>query len=302
MQEKMSGEIFNIQRYSIHDGPGVRTTVFLKGCPLRCYWCQNPESQALTRKLLYNYDLCTGCGICIRTCPSDAVFRDDTGDIRTRRDICSVCGTCADACPTKARTIAGRTVTVDEVMREVLSDRKVYMNSGGGMTLSGGEVTMQSGFALALLKAAKENWIHTTIETCGYTSWETLEQLLEYTDVVLYDLKCMDPEKHREGTGVDSGRILENARRVAAMRPVKFRTPLIPGFNDTPENVVATALFIKDELGGKQGCYELLRYNRMGEVKFERLDRKDEQPHMIPQSDEYFAELQALAESVWEES
>lgn len=302
MQEIITGKIFNIQRYSVHDGPGIRTTVFFKGCPLRCFWCQNPESQALEPKLLFNRDLCSGCGTCAAACPTGAAYRDENGRVGLDRTRCVVCGACAGVCPAKARTIAGRTVTVEGVMEEVLSDRKLYLNSGGGMTLSGGEAAMQSRFALALLKEAKKHWIHTAIETCGYVAWDTLEQLLEYTDFVMYDLKCMDGEKHAQGTGVGNGSILKNARHVAAMRPALFRTPLIPGFNDTRENVLATARFVRDELGGGRGSYELLRYNRMGEVKFERMDRGAEQPHMIPQSDEYFEELKACAASVWDEA
>ena len=165
------------------------------------------------------------------------------------------------------------------------------------MTLSGGEVTGQPEFALRLLKMAKENQIHTAIETCGYVQWEVLRTLLEYTDYVMYDLKCMDSERHRRGTGVGNELILQNARRVAEWKPTLFRTPLIPGYNDDEENIMAAARFIREELGLPQGCYELLKYNRMGEVKYGRMAREDE-PHMQPQSDEYFDRLNKMVAEV----
>ena len=266
-----SGLVFDIQRYSIHDGPGIRTTVFLKGCPLRCYWCQNPESQSAKPEIFFDRSRCSGCGECLRVCPEGAGSLSN-GRVRLDREICRGCGKCIDVCPQETRKLVGRSMTVDEVMGPILKDVKFYENSGGGVTLSGGEPTAQLHFSLALLRRCKELGLHTALETCGYVSRTNLEKLLEYTDFFLYDIKHLHGGKYLEGTGENNVRILENARRIAQVRPMIVRVPLIPDFNDSPEEIRAIARFVKKELGSIK--VELLPYNRLGEGKYERLDRR----------------------------
>ena len=264
------GVIFNIQRYSIHDGPGIRTTVFLKGCPLRCFWCQNPESQALKPEAFLDKGRCTGCGKCIAVCPTGATHLSE-GSSAIERNACTGCGKCVEICPNEARRLVGRNVTVDEVIRHVLRDVKFYENSGGGVTLSGGEPTAQPDFALSILKKCKEAGLHTVLDTCGFGSWTILKKLLDHTDLVLFDIKHMDPRKHQEATGKDNRLILGNAKRIVDHKPVRIRVPLIPGFNDAPEEVRAIVAFVKKEFNSVP--IDLLPYNRLGESKYDLLER-----------------------------
>ena len=264
------GIIFNIQRYSIHDGPGIRTTVFLKGCPLRCLWCQNPESQILKPEIFLDRGRCTRCGKCMAVCPTGATHLSE-GSPAIERNACTGCGKCVAICPNEARRLAGRNVTVDEVMRHVLRDVKFYENSGGGVTLSGGEPTAQPDFALSILKKCKEAGLHTALDTCGYASWTVLKKLLDQTDLVLFDIKHMDPRTHHEATGKDNRLILSNAKRIADHKPIRIRVPLIPGFNDAPEQVRAIVAFVKQELNSVP--IDLLSYNRLGESKYDLLGR-----------------------------
>ena len=288
------GSIFNIQRFSTHDGPGIRTTVFLKGCPLRCFWCQNPESQKITPVLLFNSSLCTGCGHCVAECPQNALKIED-GICTIDRNSCQNCGHCVSACFQKGRTLAGRDITVDELMAVLLKDRFSYIDSGGGVTLSGGDPTLQWQFSLALLKACHEKHIDTAIETCGYTSWEILEPLAKECDFIFYDLKCIDPELHKSGTGVSNEIILENAKRLVEMGAnVHFRTPLIPGFNDQEEHILALRNYVLTVLHLSTDRLELLKYNKLGEDKFLRIGCPDNQPQLEPQSDEYIAHLNSI--------
>ena len=264
------GIVFNIQRYSIHDGPGIRTTVFLKGCPLQCFWCQNPESQKRKPEVFLNKSKCTLCGECVAVCPTGASAlseRSSTID----RDKCTGCGKCVEACPNEARSLVGRDMTIDEVMKEVIRDRRFYENSGGGVTLSGGEPIAQPKFACAILQACKGAGLHTVLDTCGYVSWPTMEKLLKYTDLVLYDIKCMGRKKHYEATGKANEIILENAKRIAKYKAMRVRVPVIPGFNDSADEISAIAHFVKAELNSVD--IDLLPYNKMGEIKYERLDR-----------------------------
>ena len=265
-----SGIIFNIQRYSIHDGPGIRTTVFLKGCPLRCFWCQNPESQELKPEILMKKEACTACGHCVDICPNQANFINGTIAV-IQREKCTGCGKCVDACPNEVRSLVGKRATVDYILQELLKDKRFYANSGGGITLSGGEPTAQPEFALSILQKCKEAGLHTAIETCGHTSWPVMEKILEYTDFVLYDIKCIDPEKHKKATGRDNSLILSNARQIARYKPMKIRVPLIPTFNANVEEISSINRFVKTELKVTQ--IELLTYNKFGESKYERLGR-----------------------------
>ena len=264
------GIVFNIQRYSIHDGPGIRTTVFLKGCPLRCFWCQNPESQDLNSQILLDRKKCTLCGNCVAICPTKAIRLSD-GKLTIDKKACKGCGKCVEVCPNEARRLVGKLTTVDEVMHHVLRDVKFYENSGGGVTLSGGEPTAQPGFALAILKRCKEGGLHTALDTCGYAPWTTMKKLLDHVDLVLYDLKHMDPKKHIEATGKDNRLILRNVTKIADHKPLRIRVPLIPGFNDSPEEIRAIARFVKKELDSVP--IDLLPYNKLGESKYDLLDK-----------------------------
>ncbi|MBI2907608.1 MAG: glycyl-radical enzyme activating protein [Chloroflexi bacterium] len=267
---KERGWIFNIQRYSIHDGPGIRTTVFLKSCPLRCFWCQNPESQTLTAVVFLDRSKCTLCGRCVAVCPTGAATLNERSS-QIDRSICDGCGQCVKVCPNEARRLVGKYLSVAEIMHEVMKDRKFYENSGGGMTLSGGEPTAQPKFCYALLREAKRQGLHTALDTCGCVRWATLEKILSYVDLVLFDIKHLVAAKHREATGRSNALILENAKKVARLKAMRIRVPLIPGFNDSVEDIGATARFVRSELGPVE--IDLLPYNKMGEVKFERLDR-----------------------------
>ena len=293
------GQVFNIQRYSTHDGPGVRTTVFLKGCPLRCYWCQNPESQSLNPVLMVKKDRCTGCGRCIKACKQDAIKIID-GIAQTDRSLCNVCGKCATFCLNKVRTIEGESMTVKQVIDVVKRDYNLYMNSGGGLTISGGACEMQPEFTVNLLKAAHDNGINTAVEMEGAFPWKTIEAIAEHCDFIMYDLKHMDDTKHKEGTRVSNKTILENAEKLVKMgKKIKFRTPLIPGFNDSKESISSITNFIRDKLGlDTKKCYELLAYNNLGEDKYERLDMHDICPKNKRQSAEYIAELNAIRETL----
>ncbi len=295
MTEVTRGVVFNIQHYSIHDGPGIRTTVFLKGCPLRCFWCQNPESQTLRPEIFLDGEKCQGCGVCVRTCPEEAIELYE-GRSRTDRDLCRGTGKCAEVCPHEARNLMGRYVTAEEVFQRVSADAIFYQRSGGGVTLSGGEPLAQPEFAISLLKMCREAAIHTTLDTCGYARWETVARVLEYVDLVLYDLKHMDVVEHERYAGVSNDLILDNARRIRELSiPMLARVPVIPGYNDTAENIAATARFIVNELGSIS--VHLLPYHRLGETKYARMERPKGSISVQPPSDEYMEEIKQAFES-----
>lgn len=270
MEQLLNGIIFNIQRYSIHDGPGIRTTVFLKGCPLKCFWCQNPESQRSQPEIFLVKSNCTLCGKCVTVCQTGASSLLENNS-KIDRNKCIGCGKCAEVCLSQARRLVGIYMTKDEVMQEVLKDVKFYENSEGGITLSGGEPAAQPEFALSILRSCKEAGLHTLLDTCGYAPWSTMKRLLRYTDLVFYDIKTIDPRKHREATGRSNRLILENAKRIAHYKPTRVRVPLIPNFNDSPEDIRRIARFVKEEMDSID--MDLLSYNKLGEGKYERLDR-----------------------------
>ena len=289
------GKIFNIQRFSTHDGPGVRTTVFMKGCPLRCFWCQNPESQKNEPSLFHNADDCIGCGSCVKICSAGAVKLVD-GKAEVDRYLCTGCGDCVEACPVDAFSLAGKDMTVSEVLAEVLKDRMQYINSGGGITLSGGDPLVQYKFSAALLEACKKKALHTVVETCGYADNAVVREVAPYTDLFFYDIKTLDNEKHINGTGTGNARILENAAWLArAGNSITLRMPVIPGYNDNEGDVKALLAFAKD-LGLCASDVKLLKYNKLGETKFERLGRKHEMKTYDSgqQYEEYFDHLTSL--------
>ena len=295
--EKTRGIIFNIQTYSIHDGPGIRTTVFIKGCPLKCVWCQNPESQIAIPQLFFNGEACVGCGKCLRVCPEGAI-RLDEGKSWTNRGTCRGAGKCAEVCPNEARNIAGRYVTAGEVFQEVMKDKIFYEKSGGGVTLGGGEPLASPEFTTSLLRLCKKAGIHTALDTCGYAKWEIIKQILQHVDLVLYDLKHMDPAAHQLYTGVSNEVILENARRICQELhiPVLARVPVIPGFNDSRENIEATGRFIAAEMGAATEVH-LLPYHKLGEMKYHRLEKSGNPASITPPDEKYIMELMEVFES-----
>ncbi len=237
----LSGWVFDIKRYSIHDGPGIRTTVFLKGCALRCLWCHNPESLAPGPELMHWTGRCARCHACVRACPRGAISADAAGAIAIDRSKCDLCGRCADACLYDAMQIVGRRMSVDEVMAEVEKDRLFYEQSGGGVTLSGGDPLVQAGFAEAILDACRARGLSTALDTAGWSPNGALERLARKADVVLFDLKCVDETRHRELTGVSSAPILANLERLAAAGPeIWVRVPLVGGVNDDDGNIRRT--------------------------------------------------------------
>lgn len=262
----ITGKIFDIQRFSISDGPGVRTSVFLKGCNLRCAWCHNPESQSVKTEIRYAVNKCIGCGLCINACPNGAHRVNERSEHIFQRSKCSACAECTDVCNSRALEVIGREFTVDQVMDEVLKDRELYEFSGGGMTVTGGEPLVQKEFTHELLKAARTQGIHTAVETAGYAPWDTLEMLAMETDLFLYDVKGFDSERHRMNTGKENDVILANLQRLSEKTRVFVRMPLIAGLNDSLEEARLCAQFLEQLEGVEQ--IELLPYHRFGEAKY----------------------------------
>ena len=258
------GNIFDIQRFSIHDGPGIRTTVFFKGCPLRCPWCHNPEGLEAAPSLFFRSEKCIGCGYCFKACPRNAHRAGESGEHSLDRVACERCGSCARECHADALEMAGRSATVDEIISLVARDRVFYATSGGGLTLSGGEPLAQPDFALALLQAAKEQQIHTALETCGHAPFEVFEKILPCVDFIIFDLKCADPQRHLEMTGVSNDLILANARRLAALRRIQLiRIPWIAGLNTDAASLESAIALLKSL--AVPPPEELMRYHALGE-------------------------------------
>lgn len=290
-----SGMVFDIKKYSINDGPGIRTTVFLSGCPLSCWWCHNPESQSLRPVLMYRANRCLGCGACADVCPEEAIsvteeFLDaelteshgepkkNSAQLRPLRvqnvftDLlkCTKCQTCIATCYSGAREFSGREMTVSQVMSQVTREIPFYDESGGGVTFSGGEPLMQPGFLSALLKACRKQEIHTVVDTSGFANWNVFEQIRQDVDLFLYDLKHMDSVRHKEVTGVPNEPIVENLRRLSAVgAKCVVRIPLIPGINDNEQNLVESAKFLAS-LPKLEGV-ELMGYHDIAQAKYEAL-------------------------------
>ncbi len=291
----LTGRIFNIQRFSTEDGPGIRTTVFLKGCPLTCLWCSNPESQQTRRQLAHNDALCDQCGHCVTACSKQAIELTGTG-VRVNRDLCDNCGDCVEVCGPRALRMIGDDKTVDEVIEEVLRDRLYYHSSQGGVTCSGGEPLMQAPFVAALFERCQEAGLHTTLDTTGHGSTKGLKAVLKHTNLVLFDLKVMDDALHRKTTGITNRQILRNAR-VVADSPAQMivRVPLIPGVSDTDANVTATVQFVQQLRPGI--VVNVLPYHRYGMNKYNMLDRAYPMGEAQPLTHERVAQVVGMFEA-----
>lgn len=286
-----TGTVFNIQRYSIHDGPGIRTTVFLKGCPLSCWWCQNPESQLSGQEMIFWGDRCIGCGACSTICPSGAI-QIKNGIPITEKEKCILCGKCIEKCPAIAREIIGEKLTAEEVIKEIEKDLVFYEESGGGVTFSGGEPLGQSEFLEGLLNGCREKKIHTAVDTSGYISWEILNKMIPKVDLFLYDLKLMDNERHKKYTGVSNELILENFKKLSsAHNNIFVRFPVIPGINDDYQNIRKLGEFLSSL---EMTQVNLLSYHYIGKDKYRRLGSAYKLATTQPPSKEKLSEVSTI--------
>jgi pyruvate formate lyase activating enzyme len=301
MDASTTGRIFNIQRYSLHDGSGIRTLVFLKGCPLKCLWCSNPESQKSMPELGYIESRCVGqkaCGApCLAACLEEAIRLDGRGKPAIDRGACDNCGRCAGACCHDALKLVGRDMSVAEVLAEVEKDRAFYRRSGGGITIGGGEPMAQYRFTAELLEAAQEEYLHTALETSGHVAWKRLERVLSCIDLLHFDLKHMDSRRHEELTGQSNELILSNLERLLHIKEphdVVIRIPVIPGCNDSSENIRESATFVAD-LGFTQ--IELMPYHEFGVSKYRQYGMVYQLDEATPAAESDLQSLRRLVES-----
>ena len=306
----VTGRLYDIQGFSVQDGPGIRTTAFLKGCPLRCPWCHSPESQSFAKQLSWMSMRCLGLEACssrcMKACPKDAIeVGPDKTDISSgatlktihvKRDICDDCGKCANACYAEALTICGKDWTPEDLVKRLLQDRSFYENSGGGVTISGGEPLCQIDFLEEVLKGLKENGIHTALDTTGFAPWTSVERTIPYTDLYLFDLKHMNSESHKAVVGVPNELIHENALKLSeAGKAMQIRIPVIPRFNEDEDNIRKTAEFCV-KLGDSVKMVQLLPYHNMGVMKYLRIS--DGKPvEAVPPSDEKMEHLKEIMAS-----
>lgn len=287
------GTVFNIQKMSIHDGPGIRTTVFFKGCPLRCIWCSNPESQKVGKEVACFQARCVNCGYCAAVCPKGLIEKQPPFAI-TSREECDLCGVCVKECCTNAKKIIGEDYAAEELVEEIMKDKSFYDSSGGGATFSGGEPLSQAEFLIEALKLCKEKGVHTAIETTGMAPSDALLEAAKYLDLIFYDIKHTDDEIHKEVTGVSNVQILENLKKVAKVHDnIVVRIPVIPGINDDDENIGKTADFAA---GLGIGRLELLPYHNLGEVKYGQLGRKYSLPDIKTPDEKRMAFIASTAE------
>lgn len=274
-------KIFEIKRFAVHDGDGIRTTVFLKGCPLKCVWCHNPEGIEFNPQLALYENKCTFCGECARVCP-EKTHKTESGLHIFDREKCIACGKCEEACFNGALKLYGKEMTVREIMPLLLEDKDFYDNSGGGVTLSGGECLMQADFCVELLKELKENGIHTAVDTCGFVSKETLDRVMPYTDIFLYDLKAYDGEVHIKCTGQSNKLILENIKYIdSCQKTIEVRIPYVPGYNS--EQIEKIAVF----LSGLKNLTKVrvLPYHNYAGSKYSALNMENTLPEILPEND-----------------
>jgi pyruvate formate lyase activating enzyme len=286
-----TGTVYNIQRYSIHDGPGIRTTVFLKGCPLNCWWCQNPESRLSGQEMVFWGDRCIGCGACSTICPSGAI-QIKNGIPVTEKEKCILCGKCIEKCPALAREMIGEKLTTEEVIKEIEKDLIFYEESGGGVTFSGGEPLEQSEFLEGLLNGCREKKIHTAVDTSGYISWGILNKIHSKVDLFLYDLKIINSERHKKYTSVPNEIILENLKKLSSIHNNIFvRFPVIPGINDDYQNIRKIGEFLSSL---EIAQVNLLPYHYIGKDKYRRLGRTYKLADIQPSSEEKLSEVSAI--------
>ena len=265
-----SATVFDIQRFSLHDGPGIRTTIFFKGCTLACSWCQNPESHKPLPELIFFKDTCIGCFQCREVCPDDSILDHPLDRIDYLK--CSICGKCVSACNTNSLRMVGKEWNADDLLIEILKDKDYFEASGGGITLSGGEPLLQSTFLKAFLPLVKQNGIHINLETSGMVAWNRIEETIPFLDLIFHDIKHMDPVIHKKQTGCENDLILDNFSRLSErFSNLQARMPVIPGINDTPGNIQSLAAFLKKN---SHESIHLLTYHNMGEAKLERINTR----------------------------
>lgn len=294
MKSMEKGIVFNIQKMSIHDGPGIRTTVFFKGCPLRCLWCSNPESQLTEKEVACFPSRCVECGYCAQVCPKGVIEKRPPFSLADKQN-CDLCGICVKECCTNGKKIIGEEYAVDELLKEILKDKAFYDSSGGGVTFSGGEPFMQAAFLREILAACKEQSLHTAIETTGASDTDNLLNTAKLLDLVYFDVKHMDDQVHRKLTSVSNAGILKNLKELARVHDnVIVRVPVIPGINDEKENIAETAAYAAS-LGIK--TVELLPYHNLGEVKYGQLGREYALTDVTRPDQAYMAGIAEIAEA-----
>jgi len=305
IMDNITANYLHLQRLSTEDGPGIRTTVFLKGCSLHCAWCHNPESISIKSYLQWFEQLCIGCQTCVLSCPNESLSMEN-GKLRIDRNRCRTCGVCVNACPANALELLGKRTTVEEMSQELLKDSAFFKKSSGGVTLSGGEPALQPEFCAALLNSLQEQGIHTALDTCGNVPRKNLAMILPYTNLVLYDLKIMDTREHQRFTGAGNELILENLIWLGAYLKQEFpevkiwiRTPLIPGASASKQNLQAIAIFLNENLNGKVERWELCAFNNLCRDKYERLNLHWDYSEQTLMTPEELLECEGWAKEVY---